>query len=118
MGIFDGLIKGIIKTAVVLPVSVVTDVVTLGGELTDKLRRHVRLLSVLDRGVARELAAARPGVGRAQAQMQAESLGRKAQLKNPAQREKVNAGKRLEWSRNGRARRARRRAMLLGAATA
>lgn len=39
MGIFDGLVKGIIKTAVVLPVSVVADVVTLGGELTDKRGR-------------------------------------------------------------------------------
>lgn len=39
MGLFDGLLKTVVNTVVTLPVSVVADVVTLGGELTDKRGR-------------------------------------------------------------------------------
>lgn len=35
-GLLTGLVETVVKTAVVLPVSVVADVVTLGGELSDK----------------------------------------------------------------------------------
>jgi hypothetical protein len=35
-GLLKGLVETVVKTAVVLPVSVVADVVTLGGELNDK----------------------------------------------------------------------------------
>lgn len=35
-GLLTGLVETVVKTAVVLPISVVADVVTLGGELNDK----------------------------------------------------------------------------------
>lgn len=35
-GLLTGLVETVVKTAAVLPVSVVADVVTLGGELSDK----------------------------------------------------------------------------------
>lgn len=38
-GILDDLVKTVVKVAVVLPVSVAADVVTLGGELSDKRGR-------------------------------------------------------------------------------
>lgn len=39
MGLFDGLLKVAVNTVVALPVALVADVVTLGGELTDKRGR-------------------------------------------------------------------------------
>ena len=39
MGLFDGLLKVAVNTVIALPVAVVADVVTLGGELTDKRGR-------------------------------------------------------------------------------
>ena len=39
MGLFDGLLKTVVNTVVALPVAVVADVITLGGELTDKRGR-------------------------------------------------------------------------------
>lgn len=38
-GLLSGLVKTVVKTAVVLPVSIAADVVTIGGELTDKRGR-------------------------------------------------------------------------------
>lgn len=38
-GLLEGLVKTVVKTAVVLPISVVADVATLGGTLTDKRGR-------------------------------------------------------------------------------
>lgn len=35
-GLLTGLVETVVKTAVVLPISVVADVATLGGELNDK----------------------------------------------------------------------------------
>lgn len=35
-GLLTGLVETVVKTAVALPVAVVADVVTLGGELSDK----------------------------------------------------------------------------------
>lgn len=35
-GLITGLVETVVKTAVALPIAVVADVVTLGGELNDK----------------------------------------------------------------------------------
>lgn len=35
-GLITGLVETVVKTAVALPVAVVADVITLGGELSDK----------------------------------------------------------------------------------
>jgi hypothetical protein len=35
-GLLEGLVETVVKVAVALPVAVVADVVTLGGELSDK----------------------------------------------------------------------------------
>lgn len=39
-GLIRGFVGAVVKTAVVLPVSVVADVATLGGELTDRKKPY------------------------------------------------------------------------------
>jgi hypothetical protein len=39
-GLIKGLVGAVVKTAVVLPVSIVADVATLGGELTDRRKPY------------------------------------------------------------------------------